>query len=62
MKQYIINLHYHKVKEAMVAQKILLSHEKVLCNLKTDGRQCFSFDSILYFCLRIKRKKLTFFF
>ena len=36
-KQYIINSHYHKVKGTIVSQKILICHEKVKCNYKTDG-------------------------
>ena len=30
--QYIINLPYHKVEETIVAQKILICHENVVCN------------------------------
>ena len=46
--QYIINLHYHKVEETIVSQKILICHEKVECNLKTDGIQFFLFITFIF--------------
>ena len=36
MKQYIIKLHYHKVKETIVAQKIHICHEKVNTCIKKE--------------------------
>ena len=48
MMQYIINLHYHKVEETIVSQKIDTCHEKVECNLQTDGIQYFLFTNFIF--------------
>ena len=55
MMQYITNLHYHKVEETIVSQKILICHEKVECNLKTDGIQFFSFHNFYIFVCKLKQ-------
>ena len=36
MRQYIINLHYHKVEETIVSQKIDTCHEKVNTSIKEE--------------------------
>ena len=60
MMQYITNLPYHKVEETIVSQKILICHEKVECNLKTDGIQFFSFHNFYIFVCKLKQIYLYF--
>ena len=51
MMQYIISLPYHKVEGTIVAQKILICHEKAITLLNTSTY--FSFSNFHIFAMQI---------